>query len=157
MTFQRLWILRLFENCSHFVFYCIGHYDHFQLSNAYFLTYLKMYNLFIRKDISRVCSYMTINKYTFGLAGFKILLSSRWKSVFMKHKYPWQKQIINLVILSIKVTVKVTMSLTVVSLERVSLVKYACQIWSFYLLGFKSYYEGDSFRYVSQRSLGQNF
>ena len=45
-------------------------------------------------------------------------------------------------IFSFKVKVKVTRSLTLVSLERVSLVEYACQIWSLYLLWFKSYSEG---------------
>ena len=37
---------------------------------------------------------------------------------------------------------KVTRSLTLVSFERASLVEYACQIWSHYLLRFKSYSEG---------------
>ena len=45
-------------------------------------------------------------------------------------------------IFSFKVKVKVTRSLTLVSLERASLVEYACQIWSLYLLQFKSYSEG---------------
>ena len=43
---------------------------------------------------------------------------------------------------SFKVKVNVTRSLTVVSFERVSLVDYACQIWSLYLLRFKNYSEG---------------
>ena len=37
------------------------------------------------------------------------------------------------------VTAKVTGSLILVSLERVSLVEYAFQIWSIYLFWFKSY------------------
>ena len=41
-------------------------------------------------------------------------------------------------ILSFNVKVKVTRSLTLVSFERVSLVKYACKIWSLYVLQFKS-------------------
>ena len=45
-------------------------------------------------------------------------------------------------IFSFKVKVKVTRSLTLVSFERASLVEYACQIWSLYLLRFKSYSEG---------------
>ena len=45
-------------------------------------------------------------------------------------------------IFSFKVKVKVTRSLTLVSIERASLVEYACQIWSLYLLRFKSYSEG---------------
>ena len=45
-------------------------------------------------------------------------------------------------IFSFKVKVKVTRSLTLVSIERASLVQYACQIWSLYLLRFKSYSEG---------------
>ena len=43
---------------------------------------------------------------------------------------------------SFKVKVKITRSLTLVSFERASLVEYACQIWSLYLLQFKSYSEG---------------
>ena len=38
--------------------------------------------------------------------------------------------------------VKFTRSLTLVSFERASLVEYACEIWSIYLLRFKSYSEG---------------
>ena len=45
-------------------------------------------------------------------------------------------------IFSLKVKVKVTRSLTLVSFERVSLVEYACQVLSLYLLRFKSYSEG---------------
>ena len=45
-------------------------------------------------------------------------------------------------IFSFKVKVKVTRSLILVSFERASLVEYACQIWSLYLLRFKSYGEG---------------
>ena len=40
---------------------------------------------------------------------------------------------------SFKIKVKVTRLLTLVSFERASLVEYACQIWSVYLLLFKSY------------------
>ena len=40
-------------------------------------------------------------------------------------------------IFSFKVKVKVKRSLTLVSFERVSLVEYACQIWSLYLLRLK--------------------
>ena len=42
-------------------------------------------------------------------------------------------------IFSQKVTVKITRSLTLVSLERKSLYEKACQIWSLYLFQFKSY------------------
>ena len=45
-------------------------------------------------------------------------------------------------IYSFKVKVNVARSLTLVSFERASLVEYACQIWSLYLLRFKSYSEG---------------
>ena len=47
-------------------------------------------------------------------------------------------------IFSLKVKVKVTRSLTLVSFERALLVEYACQIWCLfdYLLWFKSYSEG---------------
>ena len=66
---------------------------------------------------------------------------------------PGEQQRIKFVSFSIKVTVKVTRSLTLVSFERVSLVQYACQIWSFYLfMWFKSYSQGWSFRYVSPTS-----
>ena len=91
----------------------------------------------------------------------------------------WRQQRIKLVILSIKVTVKVTRSLTLVSFERVWLFQYACKVWSFYviwkgfiiwvcmeiwsfhLLWFKSYGQSWTLRYVGQRSLwrslGQNY
>ena len=45
-------------------------------------------------------------------------------------------------IFSFKVKVKVTTSLTLMSFERGSLVEYAYQIWSLYLLRFKNYGEG---------------
>ena len=45
-------------------------------------------------------------------------------------------------IIRTKVKVKFTSSLILVSLERASLVEYACQIWSLYFLWFKSYSEG---------------
>ena len=45
-------------------------------------------------------------------------------------------------IFSFKVEFKVTRYLTLVSFERASLVEYAYQIWSLYLLRFKSYREG---------------
>ena len=50
------------------------------------------------------------------------------------------KKVENLLFFGIKVTVKVTKSLALVSFERVSLVEYACQ--SLYLLRFKSYGHG---------------
>ena len=59
------------------------------------------------------------------------------QGVFVKHYAPRGKS--EKAIFSIKVKVKVTGSLTFVSLERASLVKYACKIWSLYLLRFKSY------------------
>ena len=55
----------------------------------------------------------------------------RYKTgVFVKHnlQMPLAATKSNLAILSIKVRVKVTKSLTLVSFERVSLVEYACQI-----------------------------
>ena len=55
---------------------------------------------------------------------------------------PRQQQSPKLAIFRIKITVKVTRSLAMVSFERVSLVEYACQIWSLYLLRFKSYGQG---------------
>ena len=45
-------------------------------------------------------------------------------------------------IFSFKVNVKVTRSLTLASFARASLVDYACQIQSLYLLRFKSHGEG---------------
>ena len=50
-----------------------------------------------------------------------------------------------LAIFSIKIMVKVTRSLILVTFKRVSLVEYACQIQSIYLLWFKSYGQGWSF------------
>ena len=47
--------------------------------------------------------------------------------MFVKHKCPRWLQMPKLTIFSIKVTVKVTRSLTLVSFERVSLFDYACQ------------------------------
>ena len=44
-------------------------------------------------------------------------------------------------VFSTKVKVKVTRSLTFMSFERTSLSEYICQIWSLYLLRFKSYSE----------------
>ena len=61
-------------------------------------------------------------------------LSSKNQGVFVKHNAPGgnkvQKAIFNF-------DVKVTRSLTLVSFERVSVVEYACQIWSLYFLGSK--------------------
>ena len=64
------------------------------------------------------------------------------RGVFVKHECSWWQQSPKLVIFSIKVTVKVTRSFTLVSFERVSFVEYAYQIWSLYVLGFKSYGQG---------------
>ena len=54
----------------------------------------------------------------------------------------------------IKVTVKVTKSLTLVSIERESLVEYTCQIWSLYLLSLmvQKLRQSWTFSYVGQRS-----
>ena len=65
--------------------------------------------------------------------------------MFVKHECPQQQQSPKLTIFSIKVTIKVTRSLTLVSFEWVSSVEYACQIWSLYLLRLKSYGQGESF------------
>ena len=46
--------------------------------------------------------------------------------VFVKHECTRQQQNPKLAIFSIKVTVKVTRSLTLLSFERVSIVDYAC-------------------------------
>ena len=69
-----------------------------------------------------------------------------WKNqgVFVKHySIPPGGNKVQKAILSfkVKVKVKITRSLSVVSFERASLVEYACQIWSLYLLRFKSYSE----------------
>ena len=67
-----------------------------------------------------------------------------WKitqGVFVKHYAPGGNKV-QKAIFSFNVKVKVTRSLTLLSFERVSLVEYACQIWSLYLLRFKSYSEG---------------
>ena len=58
--------------------------------------------------------------------------------VFVKHECPRWQQSPKMAIFSIKVPVKVTGPLILVSFERVALVEYACQIWSMYLLVFKS-------------------
>ena len=55
-------------------------------------------------------------------------------------------------ILSFKVKVKVIRSLTLMSFERVSLVEYECQIWSQYLLRFKSYSEGKSWQQIDKQT-----
>ena len=67
----------------------------------------------------------------------------KYQGVFVKHGIcpRWQPKS-KKAIFSTKVKVKVTRSLTLVSFERASLVEYACQIWSLYLLRFKSYSEG---------------
>ena len=63
--------------------------------------------------------------------------------MFVKHECSRRQQLKDQIgFFSIKVTVKVTRSLTLVSFERVSLVEYAYQIWSIYLLRFKSYGQG---------------
>ena len=59
----------------------------------------------------------------------------------MKHYAPGGNKV-QRAIFSLKFKVKVTRSLTLVSFERVSLVEYACKIWSLYLLQFNSYSEG---------------
>ena len=63
------------------------------------------------------------------------------QGVFVKHYAPGGNKV-QKDIFTFKVKVKVTRSLTWVSFERVSLVEYACQIWSLYLLQFKSYSKG---------------
>ena len=64
------------------------------------------------------------------------------QGVFVKHySMPSTATKSKKAIISFKVKVKVTRSLTLVSFERVSLVEYACQICP-YLLRFKSHSEG---------------
>ena len=65
---------------------------------------------------------------------------SKNQGVFVKHYAPGGNKSEE-AIFSMKVKVKVTRSLTLVSFERTSLFEYACQIWSLYLLQFKSYSE----------------
>ena len=55
---------------------------------------------------------------------------------------PWRQQSKKNAILNIKVTVKVTASMTLMSIEWALLVEYAWQMLSPYLLEFKSYSEG---------------
>ena len=57
--------------------------------------------------------------------------------LFVKHECPWWQRSPKLAIFSINFTVKVTRSVTLVSFERLSLVEYACQLWSLYLLRLK--------------------
>ena len=52
--------------------------------------------------------------------------------VVVKHECLRRQQSTKLAIFSIKVTVKVTKSLTLVSFSGVSLVEYACHIWNLY-------------------------
>ena len=59
----------------------------------------------------------------------------------MKHECPVATKT-KLASFNIKVTVKVIRSLAMVSFERVSLVEFACQIRSVYLLHFKLYANG---------------
>ena len=63
------------------------------------------------------------------------------QGMFVKHHAPDSNKV-QRDIFSFKVKVKVTKSLTLVSFKRASLAEYACQIWSLYLLRFKSYSEG---------------
>ena len=71
---------------------------------------------------------------------------SRYKKnqgLFVKHyMYAPGSNKVQKTIFSFKVKVKVRRSLTLLSFKRASLVEYACQIWSLYLLRFKSYSEG---------------
>ena len=74
-----------------------------------------------------------------------IVLASNIK-VYLKHDefvkyYAPSGNKVNKGIFSVKVTVKVTRSSNLLSFERALLVEYACQIWSLYLLRFKSYRE----------------
>ena len=77
--------------------------------------------------------YEHIHQSRITLPKIKVCL---WNTVYATSGNKVQKAIF-----SFKVKVKVTRSLTLVSFERVSLVEYmyARQIWSLYLLRFKSY------------------
>ena len=68
-------------------------------------------------------------------------LPKKNQGVFVKHYAPGGNKV-QKAIFSFKVKVKVTRSFTLVSFERASLVEYVCQIWSLYLLLFKSFSEG---------------
>ena len=57
---------------------------------------------------------------------FKVLVYKIEKrGALVKHECPWRQQSPNVAIFSVKVTVKVRRSLTLVSFERISLVEYA--------------------------------
>ena len=73
------------------------------------------------------------------MSNFKVKVKNQ--GVFVKHYAPGSNKV-QKAIFSFKVKVKVTRSLTSMSIERASLVEYACQIWSLYLSRFKSYREG---------------
>ena len=64
------------------------------------------------------------------------------QGVFVKHYGMPLVATVQKAIFSFNVKVKVTKSLTLVPFARVSLVEYACQKWSLYLLRFKIYSEG---------------
>ena len=103
-----------------------------------------------------ICTYDYVS---FILCAADSLIDSNWPSgspvtskryceeikknqgVFVKHYAPGGNKV-QKAIFSYKIKVKVTRSLTLVSFERASLEEYACQIWSLYLLRFKSYSEG---------------
>ena len=62
-------------------------------------------------------------------------------------------------VLSTNIIVKLTRSLTLVSLERVLLIEYAFQIFSVYLVRFKSYSKGCNRQYTNRQTdkqTGQN-
>ena len=89
--------------------------------------------------ITKICATCAI--ICFVLFHMKVLFAtfSRKKNqgVFVKH-YAHGSNKVYKAIFSFKVKVKVTRSLTLVSFERASLVEYTWQIWSLYLLRFKS-------------------
>ena len=62
------------------------------------------------------------------------------QGAFVKHYAPISNKVQKSIV-SFKVKVKVTRSLTLVSFERAPLMEYACKIWSHYILQFKSYSE----------------
>ena len=78
--------------------------------------------------IHKIVQHLNVNFFKINKTG-----------AFVKHERPRRQKSQKLAIFSMKVMVKVTRSLILVSFERVSLVEYAWQIWSLYLLWFKSY------------------
>ena len=109
---------------------------------------MKALSLLVKKLWPRLKFFKSRSNFKVKVTRSKMLsLMERSCHKECTYEIPQQQKSPKLAIFSIKVTVKVTMSLTLVLLERVSLAEYACQICSLYLLPlrFKIYGQGLSF------------